>query len=214
MENKYTIPGAIIIAGLIIAGAVIYIKNPKTTPTEPTGNNPPTANISIDGEPMIGDQNAKITMVEFSDFECPYCATFSLEVFPEIKKEYVDTGKVKVVFKNFPLPFHNDAAAAALAAECANEQNKFWEYEAKLFENQSDLSKDNLKKLAADLGLDANQFNECLDTSKYQDEVKNDMQEGIDNKVEGTPSFFINGELVVGALPFSEFQKIFEEKLK
>ncbi len=214
MENKYTIPGAIIIAGLIIAGAVIYVKSPKTGPNPPTDNNPPVADISIEGEPMLGDLNAPITMIEFSDFQCPYCANYTLQIFPEIKKEYVDTGKVKIVFKNFPLPFHKDAATAALAAECANEQNKFWDYEAKLFENQNDLSKDNLKKWALDIGMDADQFNQCLDSSKHQDEVKNDMEEGVASGVEGTPSFFINGELVVGALPFSEFQKIFEEKLK
>ena len=162
----------------------------------------------------MGNPNAPLTIIEYSDFQCPFCARHSFETFPQLKKEYVDTGKVKIVFKNFPLPFHQNAEIAAEASECALEQGKFWKYKENLFENQENLGVDDLKKCAQDLGLDTQRFNSCLDSKKYETEVKSDLQEGQIAGVSGTPTFFIDGQILVGAQPFSEFQRIIEEKLK
>ena len=169
--------------------------------------------ITLAQDPVLGDNQAPITMIEFSDFECPYCALHSKETFPQIKREYIDTGKVKVVFKNFPLPSHRKAQKAAEAGECAFEQGKFWEYKEKLFENQENLSVKNLKQYARDLGLDSKEFNQCLQSGRFEKEVKQDYQEGQEKSIKGTPTFFINSEVLFGAQPFSEFQKIFEENL-
>lgn len=170
--------------------------------------------ITLAEDPVLGDAQSPITMVEFSDFECPYCGLYSKETFPLIKKEYVDAGKVKIVFKNFPLPFHKKAEKAAEAGECAFEQGKFWEYKGKLFDNQENLATKNLKQYARDLGLDSKKFNQCLDSGRFEKEVKQDYQEGLERKLKGTPTFFIDSETLFGAQPFSEFQKIFEEKLR
>lgn len=228
VENqKNLIPIAIIIAALIIAGAIvwatmIYIKGLEkpTGVLEETGPATVTqpekeliAGISIEGEPILGNPEAPVTLVEFSDFQCPFCARYANDTFPQIKREYVDTGKVRVVFKHFPLPFHNFAQKAAEAAECAKEQGKFWEYKEKLFQNQSALGEDYLKKYAQDLGLGAQRFNDCLDSGKFEKKVKEDLKEGEDAGVTGTPTFFINGEKLVGAQPFSEFQTVIEKKL-
>jgi protein-disulfide isomerase len=114
---------------------------------------PKDPGISIEGEPVLGNPDAPVTLVEISDFQCPYCGKFARETFPQIKKEYIDAGKVKAVFKNFPLPAHTYAQKAAEAGECANEQGKFWEYQEKLFANQNALSITDLKKYAQELGL-------------------------------------------------------------
>lgn len=175
---------------------------------------PPSSNLPVEGDPVLGNPDAPVTIIEFSEFQCPFCGRYASETFPQIKKDYVDTGKVKIVFKNFPLPSHDKAQKAAEAGECAFEQGKFWEYGEKLFENQQALEIDNLKQYAQDLGLNSGQFNSCLDSGKYQEEVGEDLQEGQNVGVSGTPTFFINGEELVGAQPFSEFQKIIEDKLK
>lgn len=211
-KNKNLLPAAIIVAAIIIAGALIvstkiYVDGNIKKEKAPAGP-------SVEGQPILGSLQAKVTIIEFSDFQCPFCARYTLDTFPQIKQEYVDTGKVKIVFKNFPLSFHENAKIAAEAGECTFEQNKFWEYEQKLFENQNALSENDLKKYARDLGLQAEQFNNCLDSEKYVKEVQNDFKEGQEAGVSGTPTFFINGEKLVGAYPFSEFQKIIEEKLK
>jgi protein-disulfide isomerase len=166
-----------------------------------------------DDDPVKGDPNAPITIIEFSDFQCPFCGKFYRETLPQIKEKYIDTGKVKLIYRDFPLSFHENAQSAAEAAECANEQGKFWEYHDLLFEKQQDLSVENYKQWAEELGLDMEQFNECLDSGKYADEVTNDFSDGQAAGVTGTPAFFINGKKVSGAQPFSVFEQIIEEEL-
>jgi protein-disulfide isomerase len=227
--NKYLIPVAIVIAGIIIAGAVIVaprislkdVNKPaaglkEAVPEGSSGNSEEEikADVFIEGEPLLGDPNAPVTIIEFSDFQCPFCAEFDASTFPQIKKEYVDTGKAKVVFKNFPLSFHQFSQSAAEAGECAQEQGKFWEYKETLFENQENLSVENLKKYAKDLGLDAQKFDSCLDSEKFKSEVENDFNEGVAAGIMGTPSFIVGSETLVGAQPFSEFQKAIEQELK
>lgn len=151
--------------------------------------------------------NAKVTIVEYSDFQCPYCA----RVVPTVKKIEETYGEdVEVLFKHFPLAFHSYAKKAAEASECARDQGKFWEYHDKLFENQNKLDEKSLKKYAEELGLDTNGFNKCLDSGSKTAKVETDFEEGKSLGVTGTPSFFINGQKVVGAQPYEKFAEIID----
>jgi len=182
--------------------------------------------VSLDDDPVKGDPNAPITMIEFSDFQCPFCARFFTETLPLIQKNYIDTGKVKFVYRDFPLPdIHQNAIPAAIAAECADEQGMFWEYHDKIFENQilwQDLDNQNVvrtfEQFAEELGLDTNTFNTCLESAKYLEEVQNDLNEGVSYGVTGTPGFFIGNEkigygMVSGAQPYAAFQQVFDQLL-
>lgn len=217
MENKkssYLIPVVILVAGLIISGAVIYkykINNPQTAGLT-------DSNISedlSDDDAILGDPNAPITMIEFSDYECPYCRKFWADTLPQIKEKYINTGKVKFIYRDFPLAAHKDAQKAAEATECAEKQGKFWEMHDKIFGNQSAMAVGDLKKYAADLVLDTDSFNKCLDSGEYKDEVKKDFQDGTKVGISGTPTFFIGSkekgfEKLVGAQPFSAFEQVIE----
>lgn len=175
---------------------------------------PVVVEVSEDDDPVKGSDNAPVTIIEFSDFQCPYCGKFYEETLPQITNTYIETGKVKFVFRDFPLGFHQYAQKASEAAECADEQEKFWEYHNILFENQDALTIDDLKQYASDLDLDTEQFNECLDSGKYEDEVNADIEDGSSYGVTGTPAFFINGQLLSGAQPFSAFQAVIEQELE
>lgn len=178
-------------------------------PTEPV-------DVSIDDDPMEGDKKAPVTIVEFSDFECPFCGRFVQGTYPQIVSEYIDKGKVRLVFRDFPLGFHQFAKTAALAANCAREQGgdeMYFKYHDKVFGNQQELSVENLKEWAKDLGVDASKFNSCLDSKKYEAEVDNDYNQGQTYGVSGTPAFFINGRLLSGAQPFSAFKTLIDEEL-
>lgn len=155
-----------------------------------------------------GNFNAPITLVEFSDFECPFCG----RIYPTFKKILADyPGKVRLVYKYFPLSFHPNAQKAAEAAECANEQGKFWEYHDVLFDNQAGgFSSDKFKTWAQTLGLNATQFDTCLETGKYAAKVQADEQEGQAKGVNGTPATFVNGQLVSGAQPYESFKQILD----
>jgi len=151
-----------------------------------------------------GNPNAAITLVEFSDFECPFCER-QYQTMKQLLDEYPQ--EIRLVYKHFPLGFHQYAQKAAEASECAWEQDSFWEYHDKLFENQSDYSVENFKKWANSLGLKTNQFNDCLDSGKYAKKVQADAKEGEEKGVSGTPATFINGQLITGALPYATFKE-------
>jgi len=171
----------------------------------PTGIANVNAEEYVDDDPSLGNENAPVTIVEFSDFQCPYCARFRQQTFDQIKTQYIDTGKVRFVYRDFPLSsIHPMAQKAAEAAECADEQDKFWEYHDGIFANQASLSIDNLKKWAKELGLNENKFNSCLDSGKYVDEVKKDMNDGANLGVRGTPYFMIGNTALEGAYPFDD----------
>lgn len=182
----------------------------------PTTGNEETKLTKRVGAATIG--SGKVEIVEFSDFQCPYCQQFYNVAYKEIKTKYIDTGKVKLTFRQYPLPFHANAQKAAEASECANKQNKFWQYHDVLFiKGQADgtgLAVTDLKKYAQDLGLDTNKFNSCLDSGETADIVKKDLTDGQKAGVSGTPTFFINGKKVVGAQPFTVFQQEIEAALK
>jgi protein-disulfide isomerase len=172
-----------------------------------------------DADHVRGDlSTAKVVIVEYSDFECPFCSRHH----PTLQGIFEDYGDdVAWVYRHFPLSFHPEANPAALASECANEQGKFWEYADALFENQDQLSEDYYKSLAKELGLKTSQFNDCLDTAKYQDVIDADAASGRAAGVSGTPATFINGTMVtgstgssVGAAPKSTFTAIIDAALK
>ncbi|MFH1977830.1 MAG: DsbA family protein [Candidatus Aenigmatarchaeota archaeon] len=164
-------------------------------------------------EPVKGNPNAPVTIVEFSDFECPFCARFFTSTHGQIVSEYVDAGHAKITFSNFPLSFHQNAQSAAEASECAHEQGKFWEFHDLVFENQNSLDVTQYKQWASQLGLNTARFNSCVDTHKYAPEVRHDFAQGQAKGVRGTPSFFINGENLVGAQPFSAFKAVIDKYL-
>ncbi len=176
--------------------------------------------VSVDDDPYKGSENASVVIIEFSDFQCPFCKRFFDTTLKQLEEEYIKTGKVKFVYRDFPLDFHQNALLAAMAAECADDQGRFWDYHDMLFERQSEWeglnneeAKEKFKEYASQLGLDENQFNECLDSEKYREEVMNDMKDGQKYGVTGTPTLFINGIKLVGAQPYNVVKSIIEEEL-
>jgi len=171
----------------------------------------------VDDDPVKGNKDAPVTIVEFSDFQCPFCAAFYFQTLSQLEEEYIKTGKVKLVYRDFPLSFHQNAQKAAEASECADEQGAFWEYHDILFEKQGEWSnaKTNIfKDYAKQLDLNSNQFDQCLDSGKMADEVKKDLQDGSAYGVNGTPAFFINGELISGAQPIGAFRQVIDKYLE
>jgi protein-disulfide isomerase len=160
--------------------------------------------------PARGPNNAPVTVVEFSDFQCPFCSR-AHDTVEQVMQNYA--GKVRLVFRHFPLEFHKNAAKAAEAAMCANEQGKFWEYHDLLFKNQSTLEVPQLKDHAKEVGLESGTFSACLDSGKYKKDVDEDMAAGQKVGVSGTPAFFINGVMLSGAQPFDEFKKVIDQEL-
>ncbi len=167
-------------------------------------------------DPMIGSKDAKITIVEFSDYECPFCSRFYSSTYKQLKAEYIDTGKVNLVFKDFPLDFHQNAKPAAIAANCVASQlgdDAYFKMHDKIFENQDDISKTNLNLWASELGVNSQEFDTCIESPEVIAEINADIAEGRKMGVSGTPSFLIDGELVVGAQPFSVFKDLIDSKL-
>lgn len=160
--------------------------------------------------PSQGPATAPVTIVEFSDFQCPYCARL-IPTLDEVKKKYGD--KVRIVFRQYPLNFHQHAQKAAEASLCAHEQGKFWELHDAMFQNQQALAVEQLKAKAVELGMNAEQFNSCLDGGKYAAQVKADFDEGAKAGVNGTPAMFINGRFLSGAQPLNEITKVIDDEL-
>ena len=166
-----------------------------------------------DDDAYKGDVDAPVTIVEFSDFECPFCTRFYTQTLPQIEEQYIDTGKVKFVYRDFPLGFHSNAQKAAEAAECAGDQDQYWEMHDLLFDKGVSGGVSSFKQYASDLGLDTDDFDDCLDSNKYESEVKKDLADGSAAGVSGTPGFIVNGKLISGAQPFSVFQQAIESAL-
>ncbi|MDP2661475.1 MAG: thioredoxin domain-containing protein, partial [Dehalococcoidia bacterium] len=163
-------------------------------------------------DPFWGSKDAAVTIEEFSDFQCPYCARFASETLLKLKEAYGD--KVRFIYRDFPLTnIHQFAQKAAEAAQCAHEQGQFWKYHDLLFANQGALSVPDLKRYAEQVGLDTGKFNDCLDSGKNAREVQMDLQDGNRASVTGTPAFLITGLLVTGAQPFEQFQAVIDQAL-
>ena len=182
--------------------------------------------ISADNDPIIGNPDAPIIIIEFSDFQCPFCARFHIQTLPTIMEEYIEKDTVKLVFRDFPIQsIHPNAVPASVAAECANEQGKFKQMHDILFEKQNEWS--NLETVYAielfnqyseQINLEQEQFSSCLSTAKYVKEIQNDLNDGRTYGVTGTPGFFIgNQEMgfveLKGAQPFESFKKVIDRQL-
>jgi protein-disulfide isomerase len=182
----------------------------------------------MDDDMKLGSDSAPVVIVEFSDFQCPFCRSFFENSFPSIKKDYIDTGKVQFVFRDFPLSFHPAAEPSAEAVECAEDQSKGWELHDKIFEEQAkqgqgtvQFSVSDIKSWAAQIsGLDTSAFNSCLDSGKYANEVQADEDDGVAAGVRGTPAFLIgkrDGSDIVpisGAQPYSVFKSTIDQLLQ
>lgn len=252
-HSVISVPASIIIGSCIIAlsillsGGVLEVKGltaKKTTdtPTVAAASSAPAApaapeqktgpvKVSVDDDAVLGDKNAPITMVEFSDYECPFCKRYFDQTYAQIKTNYVDTGKMKVVFRDLPLSFHDPMATKeAIAANCAREQGgdtAYYKIHDEMFKqttsNGTGLSVDKLYAIASTLGLNADNFKTCLDTEKYKDEVAKDLADAGTAGADGTPTFFIgksdpSGTIeatrLVGAQPYSAFQAVIDQQLK
>lgn len=236
-KSSYNMMLVVVVAVLVVAsfmGGFIIGGSGKTTTTGqivqpdntiPDDGIPSRVSVSLDDDAVKGSQDAKVTIIEFSDFQCPYCRSFYTETYKQIDNEYVKTGKVKIAYRDFPLSFHAAAQKSAEAAECAADQGKFWEMHDKIFEEQAKLGTgtvsygvNELKKWASELGLDAESFNSCLDSGKYASEIQKDISDGTAAGVTGTPAFFVGSQdkgyiLVAGAYPYEVFKQLIEQEL-
>lgn len=241
-------PVAILLAAIIISlvmlysnGVIVFSQSPSgksqitfnqpgkqlvgAAPVPNAPNQPPAAgtagqkvDVSSGHFPVKGKDGAKVTIVEFADFQCPFCERFFKETEAQILKDYVDTGKAKFAFRSYAF-LGQESTFASEAAECANEQNKFWEYHDYLYthqgsENSGAFTKDKLEGFAGEVGLNADQFKTCLETDKYAQKVKDDLSEGQKAGVNGTPATFVNGQLISGAQPYTAFQAAIDSALK
>lgn len=185
--------------------------------TQSTGAATQNNDVQVDASFLeIGDPNAPNVIEEFGDYECPFCARFHLNTFEQLKTDFIDTGKAIYIFKDFPIAStHINAQKASEAAHCAADQGKYLEYHDKLYQNSYSGDKwsnkpaiNIFKKYAADIGLDIEKFNKCLDSGEKADEIRANFEEGKRRGVSGTPSFFVNGKLVVGAQPYNVFRQM------
>jgi protein-disulfide isomerase len=173
--------------------------------------------VPLDDDPVLGSADAPVTIIEYSEYLCPFCRTFALETFPLIEEQYIDTGKVRFIFRDFPV-HGQPAVVMAMVAECAADQGKFWEMQSFLWErydtwSQSEDILATVQGYADELGLDTEKYTSCLQEGTAIDRIIEDYNIGVQDGVTGTPAFFINGTPAKGAMPFEEFQRIIEEKL-
>jgi protein-disulfide isomerase len=168
--------------------------------------------VSVDDDPALGPKDAPVTIIEFSDYQCPYCIRWYQQVYARLMKDY--EGKIRFVYRDFPLTsIHPEAAPAALAANCAGEQNAYFPYHDALFSENYGLGQDAYIRYATDLGLNVEAFKTCLSENRYASEVEADIRYGYSIGVISTPTFFINGIAVVGAQPYEYFQQIIKKEL-
>lgn len=195
-----------------------------SVPTPDSGNNAaaqvdaaPTPKVTryevaIDGDPVLGPSDAPITLIEFSDYECPFCQKWHVEVFSKLREKYGD--KIRFVYRDFPLyGMHPNAASAAESAHCAGEQDLYWEFQHLLFTGNKSLNRDTYVAYANQLSMDVPSFEQCVDDRRYQKDVEADYQYASNLGIQSTPTFFINGLAIVGAQPYQVFERIIEMEL-
>jgi len=180
--------------------------------------------VSIDDDPIKGDKDAPVTIIEFSDYECPFCKRSKDSAIKQIDEEYISKGKVRLVFRDYPLPFHKKATQAAVAANCAGKQDKYWEVHEFLFENpRTNLDIATILDSAEELGLNKSEFEACINDKSNEKEVEKDLEDGKKYGVRGTPSYFIGkttdsgeitGTFIRGAQPYNVFEEVIEDQLK
>lgn len=215
----------------VVAQAVVPVPSQKPAQVQaPAQPNPSTpVKVDISDSPVLGDKNAKLTLVEFSDYECPFCKKVFDELLPELKKNYIDTGKVRLIYKNLPLPFHQNAAKEAEAALCAKDQGgntAYFKYHDAIFTQTTGggvgIALNQLPTLAQEIGLNVNTFKKCLDSGKSKAQVDKDLAEAQKVGANGTPTWFLGktagsdsmeGIIMVGAQPFSAFKTAIDQQL-
>ena len=209
-----------ILLGLIVLGVVFFVlpdKSPTGNVIQQPGQNLPTeptaqVQVNTDGDPVKGDKNAGIEVVEFSDYECPFCVRAFAQSLTSVNS-YVEQGKAKFVYKDYPLPFHQQAQKAAESAHCARDQGgdeAYFKMHDLLFGSGVEGGVVAFKGYAQQLGLDTTEFDSCLDSDKFEEEVQADLTYGSQIGVQGTPAFFINGRLISGACPDSTLKSAME----
>lgn len=218
----------------VLVTRVQYLEKNVATPQQAAQQGVPEQTgpkeVSVDDDPVLGNKNAPITIVEFVDYECPFCKRFFDETLPQIKKEYIDKGKVKLVMRDLPLSFHQNAHKESQAAECAREQggdSAYYKYHDEIFRrtisNGTGLALDQLQVIANDIGFNGSALQTCLDSEKYKAEVDRDLADASSYGASGTPTFFIGksdpsgtftGTKLVGAQGFDAFKTIIDEALK
>lgn len=220
-DKSFLLPASILVAAILISGAVVYSTGLKVSRNQPAdvGATVDSKKLS-DDDVILGNPNAPVEIVEFGDYQCPFCGRFFSEAEPRIREDYIKTGKAKMVFRDFAF-LGPESKEAALASQCAAEQNKFWAYHDKLFEteiadgreNSGNLTPALFKSLASQLGLDSGKFSGCLDSQKYKAEVQKDYDDGVSAGVRGTPTTFVNGKLISGAVSYETLKSLIEEAL-
>lgn len=220
-RDVLSVSNSILVAGFIIAAAILFTGS-DFSPKQQVAAVAETKTSEIKiierrDAPQAG--NGKVVIYEFSDFQCPYCQQFWATTYKQLKSEYIDTNKVTFVYRQLPIAsIHPFAQKAAEASECANDQGKFFEYHDELFangkSNGAGLDILSLKSYAANLGLNTNEFNLCLDGGKKADAVASDLEAAQGAGITGTPTFIINGKKYVGALPYAQFKQIIDSELK
>lgn len=196
-----------------VAASTPLLVNPSQDPF------PPASAVPQQPANTMGNPNAPVKIVEFADFQCPYCMRFAVETEPKIIEQYVKTGKVFYEYHSVGAFLGDESGAAAQAAYCAGDQGRFWEYHNTLFanwtgENVGDFTNDKLQKYAASIGLDTIAFNDCLSTGKYAPLLDQDVQAAKAAGIRATPSFLVNGKLIEGAVPFADFQQAIDAALQ
>ena len=212
----------------VIAGSALTIGLQQTTSILNSKKNnserpkdPLWARVNISEEPSVGSKKAPVTIVEFSDFECPYCKSFHDETFPELKREFIDAGLVRFIHKQLPLPFHENALAAAKAAYCSKEQDKYWNTYHALFNQQDCLKCKGPAQIAKSSGLKAAELESCIRRERTNMAINISISEATLNEIRSTPTFIIGpsrnnyheGRVVTGALQWSDFKKIVKQEL-
>jgi protein-disulfide isomerase len=225
--NRWGLPALLSLALLLLPGCSSVeppVANGQGDTSQPGATAQQELVLQVADAPTKGRADAPVTIVEFSDYQCGFCGRHARQTLPEIEREYIDTGKVRYVFRDFPLiSIHPQAFRAHEAAACAGEQDKYWEMHALLFENQRALGVPDLYQHAAAIGLDEGRFKQCLQSDKMADRVRRGMQEGMEIGVRGTPASFIgltapDGSVLVvrfvsGAVPFADFRLVIDEVL-
>ncbi len=225
-NNTLIIAGSIVFAAILIAGAIMFAPGGEQgsdtiaqVPVEGAGDVeqqlPIEPTFDLEGFPMRGDPNAPVTIVEYSDYACPFCARLAQDTMPQVREAYVDSGQVRIFFKDFTVV---GGERAAEAAHCAGEQGSYWEYYDKLFANQeverAQWSDSEVhRRYAQELGLDVEAHVACFTERRYQARVAASTQEAIDNGARGTPHVFVNNGALSGAQPFEVFQQAIEAEL-
>lgn len=246
IKQSYYTPLSILTSGVMISLAIYFSLNPTgltgldkrsglASSKDPQVPLPTSSESKIqvtpEDDPVLGDAKAKVTMIEFTDFQCPFCLSFFKETYEALKTNFIDTGQVKFIVRDFPISQHQNAQKASETTECSRDQNKYWAMHDRLFESQREWTAlsttdgvNYFKKLAGDLGLSRSAFDICLDNSAKAQEVTKDLSDGNKAGVDGTPGFFLTKDnpddpkakwiYIRGAQPFSTFQTKINELLK